>query len=301
MGLRFRLPMKKTELPISCLPNNLPAAAPAIGSINAYIYWANQIPMLSAEEEWLLANNFIEHNDLSAARSLILSHLRFVIRIASGYLGYGLPNSDLIQEGTIGLMKAVKKFNPKLGVRLAAFAVHWIKAEIHEFVLRNWRIVKIATTKAQRKLFFNLRRIPKKLTWFTQDEVETIARELSVEPAEVRQMEARMHNQDVSFDGHQDEDSEESGPLLPVDYLVSANGDPQEVCAVAELADRNIEGLHQMLATLDDRSRDIMEARWLREQKTTLQELATKYHLSVERVRQIEEAAIGKLRQGLSS
>lgn len=278
---------------------NLMTGVPAIGSIDAYIHWVNQIPTLNAEEELRFATDFRDHNDLGAARKLVMAHLKFVVHVASGYLGYGLAKADLIQEGTIGLMKAVKRFNPTMGVRLASFAVHWIKAEIHEFVLRNWRIVKIATTKAQRKLFFNLRRAPKKLTWFSRDEVENIAKELSVSPKDVRVMEARIQNQDISFDGHQDEE-EESNYKLPAHYLIAETKDPLETFSEDELESKKRASLHSGLARLDQRSLDIIESRWLRDEKATLQSLAAKYGISAERVRQLEESALKKLKVSLA-
>jgi len=277
------------------------AVLPSMGSIDAYIYWVNQIPMLTADEELKLAKKFREEGDLNAARQLVLAHLRFVVRVAKNYLGYGLLKADLIQEGNIGLMKAVKRFDPSLGVRLVSFAIHWIKAEIHEFVLRNWRIVKIATTKAQRKLFFNLRRIPKKLNWFSNEEVLDIARELKVNPQEVRLMEARLHNSDVAFDIYNDDSEAEEGGALPVHYLASDT--PNPIDEIANFESDSMQSVHltEVLSQLDERSKEIVENRWLKENKATLHELAKKYNISAERVRQIEESAIKKLRLLLDS
>ncbi|MDR1057189.1 MAG: RNA polymerase sigma factor RpoH [Coxiellaceae bacterium] len=274
------------------------AMLPSIGSIDAYIYWVNQIPMLTATEEIELANKFHQKGDLNAARQLVLAHLRFVVHVAKSYLGYGLSKADLIQEGNVGLMKAIKRFDPTLGVRLVSFAIHWIKAEIHEFVVRNWRIVKIATTKAQRKLFFNLRRIPKKLNWFSNAEVLNIAKELKVDPEDVRHMEARMHNTDVTFDVHDDGDTEENC-YLPVHYLAADTKNPADEIAEDEVDNLKSIRLAEILSQLDERSRDILEQRWLQENKATLHELAAKYSVSAERVRQIEESAMKKLKLAL--
>ncbi len=285
----------KTQSLVKYQTKDLLTNVPALGSIDAYVHWVNQIPTLDATEELRLANEFHDHGNLDAARKLIISHLKFVAHIASGYLGYGLAKADLIQEGTIGLMKAVKKFDPRMGVRLASFAIHWIKAEIHEFVLRNWRIVKIATTKAQRKLFFNLRRATKKLTWFTNDEVNHIASELAVNPKDVRTMEARMYNHDISFDGSMDEDTEENY-RIPSNYLSSDIPDPSSISSTKEIEEKKIGQLHSSLEQLDQRSRDIIELRWLSDNKATLHDLAAKYGISAERIRQLEEAAIKKLK-----
>lgn len=268
-----------------------------MGSIDAYIYWVNQIPVLTAAEELDLANKFRNDGDLEAARKLVLSHLRFVVSTARNYLGYGLPKADLIQEGTIGLMKAVKRFDPKMGVRLVSFAIHWIKAEIHEFVLRNWRIVKIATTKSQRKLFFNLRRATKKLNWFSNEEVLNIARELKVAPKEVRTMEARMHDVDITFDGHSDDTETEYDEYNPAHYLIANTPNPADEIADLEVDHLQSDHLTAALSKLDKRSREILEYRWLREDKATLHELAAKYEISAERVRQIEEVALKKLKK----
>jgi len=268
---------------------------PSLGSLDAYIYWVNQIPMLTAAEELKLAKRFRDTGDLDAARQLVMAHLRFVVHIAKNYLGYGLAKADLIQEGNIGLMKAVKRFDPDKGVRLVSFAVHWVKAEIHEFVLRNWRIVKIATTKAQRKLFFNLRRATKKLTWFSENEILTVANELKVNPQDVRLMEARMSNHDVAFDNGVDSDGEEDWSD-PANYLAADTLDP-----ATETENDNLEGmqselLQEALEKLDSRSQDILNKRWLGESKYTLHQLAALYKVSAERVRQIEQDAIKKLK-----
>ena len=292
--------MKKTTLNNINYNSKTLAIAPSVGSIDAYIYWVNQIPILTATEELELATRFHSDGDIDAARQLVLSHLRFVVHVAKNYLGYGLSKADLIQEGSIGLMKAVKRFDPKMGVRLVSFAVHWIKAEIHEFVLRNWRIVKIATTKAQRKLFFNLRRATKKLNWFSNEEISHIAQELKVEPKEVRAMEARMNSYDVAFDCHND-DEVEDGRLNPGCYLEADTQNPVDELADLEFNSIKTERLAEVLAKLDQRSREILEARWLKESKATLHELAAKYNISAERVRQIEEGVIKKLKKELSS
>jgi RNA polymerase sigma-32 factor len=278
---------------------NLPVP---VSSLEAYIQAVSQVPVLSAGEEKALAERLQQHNDLDAARQLILAHLRFVVHIARSYTGYGLPLSDLIQEGNIGLMKAVKRFDPGHGVRLVSFAVHWIKAEIHEFVLRNWRIVKIATTKAQRKLFFNLRSAKKRLGWLTKEEAEAVAKDLGVTTDVVIEMESRLSGHDISFDpGPDSEASDERDNTAPVDYLQDSNGDPA-LALEQEDWERQV---HNRLVTaldgLDSRSRDILQRRWLSEQKPTLHELATKYHVSAERIRQLETAALKKLQARLAA
>lgn len=270
-------------------------AIPSLGSLDAYIYWVNQIPLLTATEEQDLATRVQHDGDLTAARQLILAHLRFVVKIARNYLGYGLPHADLIQEGNIGLMKAVKRFDPKVGVRLVSFAVHWIKAEIHEYVLRNWRIVKIATTKAQRKLFFNIRRAAKQLTWFNEQEVQTVARELNVSPKEVRVMESRMSGEDVAFESFSDADGEDNWND-PANYLESDTPDPAHALEHGELEGLQLDNLQTALEDLDERSRDILTRRWLVEDKATLHDLAAEYKISAERVRQIEQNAMSKLK-----
>lgn len=238
-----------------------------------------------------------EDEDLQAARKLVMSHLRFVVHIAKSYSGYGLPQADLIQEGNIGLMKAVKRFDPTVGVRLVSFAVHWIKAEIHEFVLKNWRIVKVATTKAQRKLFFNLRKAKKRLGWFTHDEVQTVANELGVSTKEVLQMEARMSSQDQAFDLTADED--ETGNFAPVQYLEDKSSDVETDVINNDWDTAASKRLYSAIKTLDERSQDIIETRWLADNKITLQDLADKYQVSAERVRQIEKNAMKKLQAAM--
>ena len=282
------------------MSNNLQSMAlsvPHSGSIEGYIQAVSSIDMLSAEEERELAVRLREDEDLQAARKLVMSHLRFVVHIAKSYSGYGLPQADLIQEGNIGLMKAVKRFDPTVGVRLVSFAVHWIKAEIHEFVLKNWRIVKVATTKAQRKLFFNLRKAKKRLGWFTHDEVQTVANELGVSTKEVLQMEARMSSQDQAFDLTADED--ETGNFAPVQYLEDKSSDVETDVINNDWDTAASKRLYSAIKTLDDRSQDIIETRWLADNKITLQDLADKYQVSAERVRQIEKNAMKKLQAAM--
>ena len=269
------------------------------GNIDSYIASAYQVPVLDAEEERSLALRLHKNNDLDAARILIVHHLRFVIQIARGYSGYGLPLADLIQEGNIGLMKAVKRFDPHKGVRLVSFAVHWIRAEIHEFVLRNWRIVKIATTKAQRKLFFNLRSSKKRLAWLSQDEVKNVAQELGVKPAEVMEMEKRLSNSDLGFD-LPSEDAEED-TFVPAAYLSHDSNDPETQIEESDWQAHQTQKLQSGLTMLDERSRDIIAQRWLAEKKATLQELAEKYKVSAERVRQLENNAIKKLKTAVTA
>ena len=264
------------------------------GSLDAYIQTVNRFPLLSAEEERRLALRFRDEGDLDAARALVLSHLRLVVAIARGYLGYGLPHGDLIQEGNIGLMKAVKRFDPDRGVRLVSFAMHWIKAEIHEYILRNWRLVKVATTKAQRKLFFNLRSMKKGLAPMSQAEVDHIAGELKVKPEEVVEMETRLSGQELAFEGERDDDE----AYAPVHYLADEGAEPYGVLEAEESERVRTEGLHKALATLDARSRRIVEARWLREKDTaTLHDLAAEFNVSAERIRQIEAKALDKMRK----
>jgi RNA polymerase sigma-32 factor len=264
------------------------------GNIDAYISGSYQIPVLTPEEEKDLALRLRDHGDMEAARRLVMSHLRFVIRIARGYLGYGLPLPDLIQEGTVGLMKAVRRFEPDMGVRLVSFAVHWIRAEIHEYILRNWRIVKVATTKAQRKLFFNLRSAKKRLGWFTKEEVEAVAADLGVKPETVLEMESRLANQDLAFDGYDDDDDE--APSAPSTYLPDISMEPAKLLE-REDTDRNQrERLYAALQGLDERSKTILRERWLSEKKQTLHELAQQFGVSAERIRQIEKNAMKKLR-----
>ena len=270
------------------------------GSLEGYIQAVNSIPMLTAEKERELAEQLQNHGDLEAARQLVMSHLRFVVHIARNYSGYGLPQADLVEEGNIGLMKAVKRFDPTVGVRLVSFAVHWIKAEIHEYVLRNWRMVKVATTKAQRKLFFNLRKNKKRLGWFNQDEVRTVANELGVSPEDVTEMEARMSGQDHSFDGYDDDDCESN--FAPAQYLEDKSSD---LAAVYENSNWDNHAEHRLsyaLQGLDERSQQIIRARWLDEDnKLTLQELADRYGVSAERVRQLEKNALKKLKDVLEA
>jgi RNA polymerase sigma-32 factor len=272
------------------------------GSLEAYISTVNRIPMLSAEEERELATRLHEQDDLEAARQLIMSHLRFVVHVARSYSGYGLPQADLIQEGNIGLMKAVRRFDPAVGVRLVSFAVHWIKAEIHEYVLKNWRMVKIATTKAQRKLFFNLRKMKKRLGWFTQEEVNTVAETLGVSTNEVLEMEARMSAHDQAFElSSDDDDAKEGSTYSPAQYLEDKRSDLAEEVENEQWEDHTQRRLLSAINTLDERSQDIVRARWLDEEnKTTLQELADKYQVSAERVRQLEANAMKKLRMAMS-
>jgi RNA polymerase sigma-32 factor len=271
-----------------------PALAGSLGSLDAYLERVSRIAVLDRDEERALAERFRSQADLEAARQLVLSHLRFVVHIARGYSGYGLPVGDLIQEGNVGLMKAVKRFDPSLNVRLVSFAVHWIRAEIHEYVLRNWRLVKIATTKAQRKLFFNLRRLKKNLTWLSVEETAAVARDLGVTPAEVTEMEKRLAARDMSFDPAPEAEDEEL--YSPAAYLPAPDADPAAQVEEAESADDSSMRLRGALSGLDERSRDIVERRWMAEDKATLHELAGKYGVSAERIRQIEASALGKLR-----
>ena len=271
-----------------------------VGDLDAYIQAVNRLPMLSAEEERRLACRWREHQDVEAARQLVLSHLRFVVHVARGYTGYGLPLADLIQEGNIGLMKAVKRFDPAMGVRLVSFAVHWIRAEIHEFILRNWRIVKVATTKAQRKLFFNLRSAKKRLGWMNRAEVDAVAEALDVSPETVLEMEGRLAGQDVPFDPQAD-DEDESPYSAPAGYLPDTRYDPAGAVEASDWERWNRERLAAALETLDARSRDIVERRWLREPKATLQELADRYGVSAERIRQIEKNALRRLQKAMAA
>jgi RNA polymerase sigma-32 factor len=269
-----------------------------VGSLDAYIQAVGSVPVLSKEDEQALAHRFRDADDLDAARELVLAHLRFVVHIAKGYTGYGLPLSDLIQEGNVGLMKAVKRFDPDYDVRLVSFAVHWIRAEIHEFVLRNWRIVKVATTKAQRKLFFNLRKAKKNLAWLTFDETRAVAEDLGVSPEEVTEMEKRLHARDAIFDPAPDADDERA--FTPAAYLPSPDADPAKLVETADFNDDASERMAAAIRTLDDRSRHIIESRWLSDSKLTLHELADEYGISAERVRQVEANAIKKLRSAMA-
>lgn len=276
---------------------SLALAVPQSGSIESYIQAVSSINMLSAEEEKSLGLRLFESGDLEAARKLVMSHLRFVVHIAKSYSGYGLPQADLIQEGNIGLMKAVKRFDPHVGVRLVSFAVHWIKAEIHEFVLKNWRIVKVATTKAQRKLFFNLRKSKKRLGWFTHAEVQKVAEELGVSTKEVLQMESRMSSQDQAFDLSNDDD--DSTAFSPAQYLEDKSADVETTVINNDIDATASKRLYSAIKTLDERSQHIIETRWLADDKMTLQELADEYEVSAERVRQIEKNAMKKLQAAM--
>jgi RNA polymerase sigma-32 factor len=265
-----------------------------VGSLDAYIDRVSQIPVLSKDDEVALAIRFRNEADLDAARQLVLSHLRFVVHIARGYLGYGLPMGDLVQEGNVGLMKAVKRFDPGVGVRLVSFAVHWIRAEIHEYVLRNWRLVKVATTKSQRKLFFNLRRMKKNLAWLSEEETQAVARDLGVEVSDVREMEQRLSARDMSFDPTPESDEEES--YSPAMYLPASNADPALEVEREEWDEESSDRLTIALEKLDERSRSILKRRWMTDDKATLHELADEYGISAERVRQVESNAINKLK-----
>lgn len=263
--------------------------------LNAYITTVNGIPVLSAEEELELAKQYYYHEDLEAARKLVLAHLRFVVYMAKSYSGYGLSEADLIQEGNVGLMKAVKRFNPEIGVRLVSFAVHWIKAEMHEFILRNWRIVKVATTKAQRKLFFNLRGSKKRLGWFSKEEADRVAADLGVDPETVMQMEGRLGVYDASFDGAPDSDDDDA-ILAPSQYLEDVRYDPARKVEDEDYTQASNDSLYMALDGLDERSRDILKQRWLSDDKATLHELADKYEVSAERIRQLEKNAMNKVK-----
>ena len=270
---------------------------PSTGSLESYIQAVSSINMLTAEEERELGARLQNEGDLEAARKLVMSHLRFVVHIAKSYSGYGLPQADLVQEGNIGLMKAVKRFDPTVGVRLVSFAVHWIKAEIHEYVLKNWRIVKVATTKAQRKLFFNLRKSKKRLGWFSHEEVQKVAEELGVSTKEVLQMEARMSSQDQAFDLPNDDD--DSASFSPAQYLEDHSSDLESKVIADDWDSMASKRLYSALKTLDERSQHIIETRWLADDKKTLQDLADEYDVSAERVRQIEKNAIKKLQSAM--
>ena len=268
-----------------------------VGSFDAYMDKVSRIPVLSREDEAVLAARFRNEGDLDAARELVLSHLRFVVHIARGYSGYGLPLGDVVQEGNVGLMKAVKRFDPTVGVRLVSFAVHWIRAEIHEYVLRNWRLVKVATTKAQRKLFFNLRKMKKNLAWLSHEETLAVARDLKVTPAEVTEMEKRLAARDLSFDPVPDAGSEDGDETYsPAAYLPAPDSDPATQIENAEWEDTTGDRLQAAIKTLDPRARDIVVSRWTGEATATLHDLAGKYGVSAERIRQIEANAIKKLR-----
>lgn len=278
---------------------NMQLALPT-GSLEAYIQSVNQIPMLSAEQERELAIRFHEDQDIEAARQLVLSHLRFVVRVARGYSGYGLSQADLIQEGNIGLMKAVKRFDPDVGVRLVSFAVHWIRAEMHEFILRNWRIVKVATTKAQRKLFFNLRSAKKRLGWMNNEEVNAVAKDLGVSAKEVLEMEKRLSAHDASFDGPV-LDNDENEVYVPAGYLEDGRSNPEQLMESSQIEDRAQQQLLAALETLDERNKKIIQTRWLSEKKSTLHDLADEFGVSAERIRQLEQNAMKKLRHAMTT
>lgn len=281
------------DLQEKCLHSLMPGR-----DLERYVHTVNTFPMLTLEQEQELARSFRDQQDLDAARQLVLSHLRFVVHVARSYSGYGLAQADLVQEGTVGLMKAVRRFDPDYGVRLVSFAVHWIKAEIHEFILRNWRIVRVATTKAQRKLFFNLRGAKRRLGWLSRDEVNTVAAELGVDPAEVVRMESRLAAHDAAFDGESDDDD---AALAPAHYLEDDSMDPAALVANEEYKDDALLRLKGAFAGLDARSRDILQRRWLNDEKATLHELAAEYGVSAERIRQIEKNAMNKMRANLET
>jgi len=268
------------------------------GSLDNYIQAVNALPVLDKETEQALAHRLVDDGDITAARTLVMSQLRFVVHIARGYSGYGLPLADLIQEGNIGLMKAVKRFDPEVGVRLVSFAVHWIRAEIHEFVIKNWKLVKVATTKAQRKLFFNLRRAKKHLGWLSKEETTAVANDLGVSEREVTEMEQRLYSHDVAFDPAPGDDEE--SPYSPSLYLPNPEADPAAALEASDWNDQANASLVDALETLDDRSREILESRWLEESKMTLHQLADKFGVSAERIRQIETNAIKKLRTAVA-
>ncbi|MEI7839762.1 MAG: RNA polymerase sigma factor RpoH [Methylococcaceae bacterium] len=272
------------------LPTNL-----SVGTFDAYLGVVRQMPQLTVEQERELALRFRDEGDLEAARQLVMTNLRFVVHVARGYSGYGLSMPDIIQEGNVGLMKAVKRFNPDMGVRLVSFAVHWIKAEIHEYVIKNWGIVKIATTKAQRKLFFNLRKMKKNLNWLTHDDATAIAADLNVSVSDVYEMEKRLSSHDMSFDMSNDENDDENY-AAPVNYLQKYHADPAELLEASDWEGREHELLTEAMKTLDERSLDIVASRWLIEKKLTLQDLAAKYNVSAERIRQLEQNAMKKIR-----
>ena len=287
-------PMNQTSAATAMVANNLPIPS-ALGSLDAYIGAVHQIPVLTVDEEQGLARRFRDGEDLDAARELVHSHLRFVVHVARGYNGYGLQLGDLIQEGNIGLMKAVKRFDPEMGVRLVSFAVHWIRAEMHEFILKNWRIVKVATTKAQRKLFFNLRKSKTRLGWMNDAEVTAVAADLNVSKREVLEMESRLSGRDIGFDAPADDD--DHAPPSPGAYLMTQDEDPSQAYERADSEGNQLELLREGMAGLDERSRDIVMRRWLDDDsKVTLQELADEYGVSAERIRQIEANALKKMK-----
>ena len=282
------------------VPSHLMVPA-GTGSLDAYIHEVNKIPVLTAEEEQALARRYRDEDDIDAARQMVLAHLRFVVHVARGYSGYGLPLGDLVQEGNIGLMKAVKRFDPDQGVRLVSFAVHWIRAEMHEFILRNWRIVKVATTKAQRKLFFNLRKSKKRLGWLNMDEVNTVAEDLGVKPEVVMEMESRLSGRDIGFDLPPNADDEDRPWVAPVAFLEDNTADPGVQAEEDDWSEHHSTLLFEGLDQLDERSRDIITCRWLTDDKMTLQELADRYEVSAERIRQLEANALKKLRASLQA
>ena len=278
----------------------LSLSAPGV-NLGAYISTVNQIPILTAEQEKELAERYYYDQDLDAAKMLVMSHLRFVVHIARSYAGYGLPQGDLIQEGNLGLMKAVKRFDPNMGVRLVSFAVHWIKAEIHEYVIRNWRIVKIATTKAQRKLFFNLRSLKKSSKKLTLEEAQSIANDLNVTPEQVLEMEGRLTAYDAAFEAQGDDDDEGSTHVAPALYLEDNRYDPARLVENEDYEEQSTSALHEAMEQLDDRSRNILQRRWLDDDKSTLHELAAEYNVSAERIRQLEKNAMEKIKVAMSS
>lgn len=278
----------------------LSLSAPGV-NLGAYISTVNQIPILTAEQEKELAERYYYDQDLDAAKMLVMSHLRFVVHIARSYAGYGLPQGDLIQEGNLGLMKAVKRFDPNMGVRLVSFVVHWIKAEIHEYVIRNWRIVKIATTKAQRKLFFNLRSLKKSSKKLTLAEAQSIANDLNVTPEQVLEMEGRLTAYDAAFDASGDDDDEGSTYVAPALYLEDNRYDPARLIENEDYEEQSTSALHEAMDQLDDRSRNILQRRWLDDEKSTLHELAAEYNVSAERIRQLEKNAMEKIKVAMSS
>ena len=278
----------------------LSLSAPGV-NLGAYISTVNQIPILTAEQEKELAERYYYDQDLDAAKLLVMSHLRFVVHIARSYAGYGLPQGDLIQEGNLGLMKAVKRFDPNMGVRLVSFAVHWIKAEIHEYVIRNWRIVKIATTKAQRKLFFNLRSLKKSSKKLTLKEAQSIANDLNVTPEQVLEMEGRLTAYDAAFEAQGDDDDEGSTHVAPALYLEDNRYDPARLAEEEDYEEQSTNALHDAMEQLDDRSRNILQRRWLDDDKSTLHELAAEYNVSAERIRQLEKNAMEKIKVAMSA
>jgi len=288
-------PMSQNPMSTALVANNLPIPS-ALGSLEAYVGAVHQIPVLSAEDEQRLARRLRDEDDLAAAQELVLSHLRFVVHVARGYSGYGLQLGDLIQEGNIGLMKAIKRFDPTVGVRLVSFAVHWIRAEMHEYILKNWRIVKVATTKAQRKLFFNLRKSKTRLGWLNAEEVRAVAADLNVSEREVLEMESRLSGRDIGFDAPADEDDDHAPPS-PAAYLMAEGEDPSQAYERADGEDHQLALLREGMAKLDARSRDIIKRRWLdADSKITLQELADEYGVSAERIRQVEANALKKMK-----